>query len=200
MLVERGAVEAAQRPCVLGEVRRHPVHDDADARLVQRVDERPKIVRSAESRCRRVVRRDLIAPRSGERVLGDRQQLDMGKPMLHNVIRQFSGELAVAQPRSPRAEMHLVGAHRLEHRIALRALRHPVGVAPGVVARRHPRRGLRRYLGGEGERVGPLGNRRRRRRARGTCTGRRPGIRARTTPTPRRSPAPASGLRCRSSR
>ena len=73
VLVERGAVEAAQRPCVLGKVRRHPVHDDADAGRVQRVDECPEVVRRAESRCRRVVGRDLVAPRSGERVLRDGQ-------------------------------------------------------------------------------------------------------------------------------
>ena len=40
MLVERCAVEPAERPRVLGEVGGDPVHDDADAGLVQRVDER----------------------------------------------------------------------------------------------------------------------------------------------------------------
>ena len=93
VLVERGAVEAAQRPGVLGKVRGHPVHDDADAGPVQRVDEGPEVVRGAESRRRRVVRRDLVAPRSAERVLGDRQQFDMGKSLGHNVIGQLLGEL-----------------------------------------------------------------------------------------------------------
>ena len=102
VLVERGAVEAAQRPRVLGEVRGHPVHDHADAGLVQRVDQRPEVVGSAEPRCRRVVRRDLVSPRSAERVLGDRQQLDMGEALRHNVFRELAGELAVAQSGPPR--------------------------------------------------------------------------------------------------
>ena len=131
MLVERGAVEPAQRPCVLGEVRRYPVHDDTDTGLVQRVDKRPEIVGCAESRCRRVVGRDLISPRSGERMLGDRQQLDVGKALCHNIIRQLMGKLAIAESGPPRAEMDLVGAHRLEHRVALGAR--------ASSSRRHPR-------------------------------------------------------------
>ena len=38
VLVERRAVEAGERPLVLREVRGHPVHDHADAGLVQPVD------------------------------------------------------------------------------------------------------------------------------------------------------------------
>ena len=48
VLVQRGAVEAGQRPVVLREVRGHPVDDHADAAWVQRVDERAEVV----GRCR----------------------------------------------------------------------------------------------------------------------------------------------------
>ena len=49
VLVERGAVEAAEGPVVLGEVGRHPVDDDADAALVQRVDEGAEVVGACRS-------------------------------------------------------------------------------------------------------------------------------------------------------
>ncbi len=39
MLVERGAVEARETVRVGGEMRRHPVEDDADAGAMQRIDE-----------------------------------------------------------------------------------------------------------------------------------------------------------------
>ncbi len=48
MLVQWCAVEAAQRPDVPGEVRRHPVDDDADSGLVKLVDEVAEIVGIAE--------------------------------------------------------------------------------------------------------------------------------------------------------
>ena len=40
VLVERGPVEARERPVVAREVRRHPVEEDADPAPVERVDER----------------------------------------------------------------------------------------------------------------------------------------------------------------
>jgi hypothetical protein len=46
MLVQRRAVEAAERPRVFRKVRRDPVHDHADAALVQIVDEITQIVGS----------------------------------------------------------------------------------------------------------------------------------------------------------
>src|SRR5215211_1445784 len=44
VLEQRRAVEATQRVVVFGKVRRHPIEDDADARLVQRVDEESEVV------------------------------------------------------------------------------------------------------------------------------------------------------------
>jgi hypothetical protein len=54
VLVERRAVEAAERVVVLGEVRRHPVEDHAHAVAVQRVDEEAEVVGRAVARRRRV--------------------------------------------------------------------------------------------------------------------------------------------------
>ena len=105
-----GAVELRERPGVAREVRGHPVDDDADARLVQRVDEEPEVVGRAEPRGRRVVRGDLVPPRAAERVLGDRQELHVGEPHVGHVGGELAGQLAVGQPGPPRAEVHLVDA------------------------------------------------------------------------------------------
>ena len=83
----------------------------------------------------------------------------MGEAVLDDIVGELFGQFGVAQSRPPRPEVHLIGAHRLEDRVAQRALSHPVLVGPGVVALEHPRRGLRGHLGGEGHRVGPLGHR-----------------------------------------
>ena len=58
-------------------MRGHPVHDHADAGLVQRVDEKLKILRRAEAAGRREKTGDLIAPRRIKRVLGHRQKFDV---------------------------------------------------------------------------------------------------------------------------
>src|SRR5688572_12189546 len=77
VFVEMRAVEAGQRVLVVREMRRYPVENHADAALVQVVDEVHQILRVAETRCRREIARDLIAPRSVERMLHDRHQLDV---------------------------------------------------------------------------------------------------------------------------
>jgi hypothetical protein len=154
VLVERAAVEAGQRPLVAREVRRHPVDDHAVAVLVQVVDEVAEVVGTAEARGGRVVGRHLVAPRATERVLGHRQQLDVGEAGLVEVVDELVGHLAVVEARLPRAQVHLVDAHRLGVRRARGAGRHPLAVAPLVAGVVHHRRGGRRDLGGEGQRVG----------------------------------------------
>ena len=102
VLVERRAVEAGQRELVLGEVRRDPVDDDADAGLVQAVDEVPEAVGVAEARRRGEVRRDLVAPRAPERVLHDRHELDVGEAEVGQVGDQVVGEVGVRVEASRR--------------------------------------------------------------------------------------------------
>ena len=63
VLVERGAVEAGERPLVAREVGRHPVEDHPDAPPVQCVDEGAQVVGRAQRGLRGVVARDLIPPR-----------------------------------------------------------------------------------------------------------------------------------------
>ena len=68
VLVQRGAVEARERPGVAREVRRHPVEDHADAVGVHPVDEGAEVVGRAVARRGGEVRGDLVAPRARERV------------------------------------------------------------------------------------------------------------------------------------
>ena len=129
------------------------------------VDEQLEVFGRTESAGRRKKPDHLIAPRSRERMLHDRQQLDVGEAQIPDVGRQALGELAIGQvavaflghPR-PRSEMHLVDRHRLVEPFAVRLpRRHPVVVLPLVAADvAHDRRRQRRRLEGHRERIGLL--------------------------------------------
>ncbi len=117
VLVERRAVELAQGELVVGEVGRHPVDDHPDSRVVQRVDHGAEVIRGAEAGGRRVVAGDLVAPRAVERMLGHRQQLDVGEAEPMAVLRQLLGGLPVSEPAAvrvapPGAKVDLVDRHR----------------------------------------------------------------------------------------
>ena len=139
VFVERRAVEVDQAVVVLGEVRRHPVQDDADVALVEMIHEVLEVVRRAEAAGRRKIAGDLIAPRRIERVLGDGQQLDMGVALLLHIGGQPLGQIAIGQVAvglghaHPGTEVHLVDRHRAGQEIGLGPLRQPGGVAPGVL-------------------------------------------------------------------
>ncbi len=154
VLVQRRAVEPGQRPRVAGEVRGHPVEQHADAGLMQPVDEQPELIRRAEPGRRRVIRRHLIAPGAAERVLGDRQDLDVREAELGDVVRELVGELGIGQPGPPRAEVHLVHAHRLAQRIPAGPGGQPVIVAPLVAGLADDGCGVRRRLRQRRHRVG----------------------------------------------
>ena len=62
VFIEACAVEFVESLLVLREVCRHPVENDADARLMEHVDHLPKVIRCAEARGRGEIARDLIAP------------------------------------------------------------------------------------------------------------------------------------------
>ncbi len=127
VLVQRGAVEPGQRPIVLREVCRHPVDDHADALGMQRVDEGAEVVGRSVAGRRRVVRRDLVAPRAPEGMLGHRHHLHVGEPELGHVGRELLGQLEVGQrpiavlgDAPPRADVHLVRGHPLVDGIGAR--------------------------------------------------------------------------------
>ena len=68
MLEQRGAVEPAQRPVVLGEVPGNPVEDDADALGMQGLHQVPEIIWRTEPGIRCEIAGDLVAPAALERM------------------------------------------------------------------------------------------------------------------------------------
>ena len=97
MLVEGGAVEAGKRPVVAREMGGHPIDNDADARLMERIDEILEIVGRAIAAGRRIKARHLVAPRRVIRVLGDRHELHVGEAHLLDVLDQRFSQRAVAR-------------------------------------------------------------------------------------------------------
>ena len=98
VFVQRGAVEIRQAVGVAREVPRHPVKDHVNARLMRRRHERPEIGRRAEATGRRIQPQRLIAPAAVERVLVDRQQLDMGESHVLHIVDKLHRQLAIAKP------------------------------------------------------------------------------------------------------
>ena len=157
VLVERGAVEAGQRPLVLGEVRRHPVDDDADAGLVGAVDEVAEVVGAAEPGGGGVVGGDLVAPGAAEGVLGERHELDVGEAGRDHVVDELVGQLAVGQPLPPGAERAPRRRSSAARASSRRARSASQASSAQVVGGLGDDGGVqRRHLGGEGQRVGLL--------------------------------------------
>ena len=203
VLVERRAVEARQRPLVGGEVPGHPVQEDADTALVERVDQPPEAVGVAEARVGGEVRRDVVAPRAAERVLHDRHQLDVAEAEVRDVRHQLVDQLLPGQdlavPLPPRRQVHLVDRHRLVDRLPCRAGLHPGVVAPLVGRLVDPARRRRRHLGPEGHRIGLLPPLAVGAQDHVLVARRRHRSPARTAPTPPTARADASGARGRPS-
>ena len=131
ILVQRGAVEASQCERVLGEVGGNPVHDDADAGLMEFLDQILEIVRSAETGIDGVIPGHLIAPRAGEGVFGQRHELDVGETFLGDVVDELVGEVAIIlDALLPAAGVDFVDADRTVMRIGALAAVHPCGVVP----------------------------------------------------------------------
>ena len=180
VLVEGQAVEAREGERVAREVARHPVEDDADAGLVEGVDEVLEVVGGAEAGRRGVVAGDLVAPRGAVGVLHDREELDVGEAEVGDVVDEVLGEVAVGHALAPRAEVHLVDAHRARVRVARRGARPSTRCPPtrGPTRRRPSRCSAGSRCGGPSGR--PWCARRRRHRGSRTC---------------RRVPTPTSGTK-----
>ncbi len=162
MLVEGGAVEPGEAVRIGRKVPRHPVDDDADARSMAGVDKGAELLRRPMPDGRREKADGLVTPRTVERILAHRHELDVGEAHLLDVGHEPLGELDIGEVAArsfadplPGAEMHLVDAHRPVGELALGPLRHPLGVAPVVVGQAvDDARRLRRVLGAKGHRIG----------------------------------------------
>ena len=74
MLENMGAVEISETVRVSGKMGRHPIEDDPDVVLMQRVDEKHQILRRAVVGRWRKIAGDLIAPGTEERMVHQRQK------------------------------------------------------------------------------------------------------------------------------
>ena len=150
MLVQRGAVELDEAVRVLREVRRHPVHEHADAGRVATVHEVHEVLRRPEARGRRVVATDLVAPGAVERVLGDAHQLDVGvahvehgrvsaklppDPVMGALAEQMQVEVAELGREIVRVGLGADRAIGVAHAQPVRDQRPPIGDAPLEQAR-----------------------------------------------------------------
>ncbi len=115
VLVEGGAVEPGEGPSVAREMRRHPVHDHPDARLVQFVHQVLKIFRCPKPAGGGVKAGDLVTPRGIKSMLRHRKELHMREAHVGHVFHQRRGQFPVAERFRrgfflPRAEMHFIDA------------------------------------------------------------------------------------------
>ena len=140
---------------------RHPIEEDADALLVQMVNEIHEVLRRSVATGRRKEAGGLIAPRAEERVLGDGHQFDVGETGPFDVIGQAGRNFAVRERTPvllrhahPRTQVYLVDGHRGGETLELATGLHPATVAPAIVLRPNDRAGARRDLVEGAERVG----------------------------------------------
>lgn len=97
MFVERRAVEVRQSVNIGREMRRHPIDDHADAGFVAAVDEACEGFRGAKARRRCELAQRLVAPRAAERMLGNRQQLDVAEAHACHVGNQAFAQFVPVQ-------------------------------------------------------------------------------------------------------
>src|ERR1043166_3331018 len=101
MFVQRGAVESAQRPRIFRKVRRHPVHDHADAMLMQVVDQVTKIVRLTVTSRRCVVVSNLVTPRWTIRMFFKWQKLDVREAHLSDIVGERLSHFTIRERTIP---------------------------------------------------------------------------------------------------
>ena len=183
VLEERRAVEPGEAVLVLRKMAGHPVENHAEAGLVAGVDEQLEVLGRAEAAGRREESEHLVAPRSRERMLHHRQQLDVREAHLlhvrHEPVRQLActsetdcppreraPTIRDAPRRSPSADRSQPPCSR---RLAIHAS--SCHCVAGDVA--DDRRRLRRHLEGDAERIALLQQRRRPSCGFRTCSARR---------------------------
>ncbi|MNL03749.1 hypothetical protein D3C87_1242970 [compost metagenome] len=165
VLVQRGAVELRQAVGVGGKMRRHPIEDHTDFRLVAGVDERCKLIARAVAGTGGELRQQLVTPRTTERVLHDRHQFDVGEAEFFDIRDQPLGQLGpgvlaghfaqIVQFALPGTGVQLVDRQRRTWAVTLATGLHPVLVLPVDFQWRGDFRSrVRRQAGGQRHRVG----------------------------------------------
>src|ERR1700733_6967076 len=116
VLVECRAVEACHAMGIGGEVRRHPIDDDADIGPMAGVDKTRETVRRPEPRARRVQTERLITPGPAEWMFRHGRQPYVAEPHLADIGYQTSCQLVPCRNASirmePRRGVHFVDRYR----------------------------------------------------------------------------------------
>ena len=139
VLVKRLAVKVVKSVLVLGKVRRHPVQNNAYARLVHDVHEIFEVVGRAVTRGGREHSRHLVSPRTFEGIFGYGQNLHVRVAHLLHVIPQLHRQVAVGKRIAvvvfaPRTYVDFVNVHGRRVRVGVCAGGHPLAVRPFVRA------------------------------------------------------------------
>src|SRR5262245_21289394 len=134
------AVKVGDAVLVAGEVTWHPVKDDANTALMEIVDQVHQVLRSAIAAGRREEPGALVSPGAVERMLADRQELDVCEVEAQDVVGKSRGHLGVGEPAvsllgdaHPRTEVDFIDAHGRAEVVALAAGGHPLLIAPDMV-------------------------------------------------------------------
>ena len=125
VFVHGAAIEAGEGVRVAREMGRDPIEHHADARLVAAIDELSQAVGIAMPAGGREIAGGLVSPGIIERMLADRQQLDVREAETLHIWNQALGKLRIAQelpvsPALPGAEVHFVDRHRRMQPVAVR--------------------------------------------------------------------------------
>src|SRR6266576_340526 len=100
---------------IVWKMRRHPIQDDADALLMQMVDQEFEVSRRSITIRRRKVAGGLIPPRAEKRMFHDRHKLNVSEAQASHVISKVERQFAIGQrpivllrDSTPRAQMHFI--------------------------------------------------------------------------------------------
>src|SRR6185437_14537284 len=97
VLVKRGAVEPREPMLIGREMRRDPVENDAQTRAMRPIDEAGERRWLAEAAGRREQADRLVAPGCVERMLADRQKLDMSVAHPDDIRDELIGKFVVGE-------------------------------------------------------------------------------------------------------
>lgn len=116
-LVKRLAVKLVEPMRIFGEVRGHPVEDNADARRMESVDERHEIFGRPETGRHGKVARHLISPRTVIRELRHGHEFNVRITHLLDIRHEFARKIEIGIIISivvllPREQIDLVDVHR----------------------------------------------------------------------------------------
>src|SRR6185436_11112200 len=135
-------------------MRWHPIHDHADAALMEVINEVSEVVGRTIA-CRRcIVITDLIAPGWTIRMLLQREKLNVGKTHFRNIVRERFGHLAIAEwavvffnLSAPRPKVNFVDRQRLPKVLSTTSLFGPTRVSKLELRLINDRRGIGWHFG-----------------------------------------------------